>query len=101
MKIKDIQKFVQNKKPVFTGFDGDESHHNTFEYFQELEKKFNELKTSIHGELQKELVGKDFRDAGLEMTDVVLAIFSLAQRMDIDLEERLEEKITTIEKRFN
>lgn len=101
MQIQDIKQFQKEMKPVFTGVLGGTSDEQVMAQLLKVQEELGEVTQSVLGELGKQVNGKTFSDAGSEMADVILATFALAQRMDIDLEEKLIQKMKIVKERFN
>jgi len=100
MEIKDIQQFTQDIEPVFTGVLGGTSEEQIMGQLLKVQEELGEVIQSVLGHLGKQTNGKNFSDAGLEMADVILEMFVLADRMNIDLDTKLQSKIEIIKKRF-
>ena len=101
MNIKEIQELNKELEPIFTGVLGGTSDEQIMGLLLKVQEELGEVTQSVLGHLGKQPNGKTFSDAGLEMADVVLATFALAERMDINLEEKLIQKMEIIKKRFN
>ncbi len=100
MNIKQIQEFQKELEPVFTGVLGGTSDEQIMAQLLKVQEELGEVTQSVLGELGKQVNGKTFSDAGSEMADVILATFALAERMDIDLEDKLVAKMKIIKERF-
>ncbi len=96
--IKNIREYITPKMP--TRDDQTSILIAAIKIQEELGELSNEILKHFKHQRDEKLDQNSLKHLQLEMADVVLSTFMLAQEMNIDIEEALNEKMSIIQQRF-
>lgn len=101
MELKELTSFGKEIDNILTIKSTDSHKEQVFTDLIKVQEELGELSEAVLGEYGKQREGKEYGKVGKEMADVILATMVLSSKMNIDLEQEIQNKIITIKERFN